>query len=142
MTGDPHPTGPRRPPVLRARRARRAFTLIELLVVMAIIATLLTIAVPRYFHSLERSKEAVLQQDLTSLRESIDHFYGDTGKYPPTLTVLVERHYLRAIPVDPFTKSADKWIAVSSEDPDDGGIKDVKSGAEGKDETGVPYADW
>lgn len=121
---------------------RRGFTLIELLVVMAIIATLLTIAVPRYFHSLQRSREAVLQQDLASLRESIDKFYADTGRYPPTLAALVEKRYLRAIPVDPIARSAEKWIVVSSEDPEDGGVKDVKSGAEGLDEKGVPYGSW
>jgi general secretion pathway protein G len=121
---------------------RRAFTLIELLVVLAIIATLLTIAVPRYFHSLQHSREAVLRQDLTTLRESIDKFYGDTGKYPPTLAVLVDKHYLRAIPVDPIARAADKWVVVSSEDPDDNGVKDVRSGAEGKAENGVPYAEW
>jgi general secretion pathway protein G len=123
-------------------RRRRGFTLLELLVVMAIIATLLTIAVPRYFRSLERSKEAVLRQDLTTLRESIDRFYGDTGAYPQTLAALVEKHYLRNIPVDPIAKAADKWIVVNSDDPDDNGIKDVKSGAEGMDEHGVPYATW
>ena len=121
---------------------RRAFTLIELLVVMAVIAMLLTIAVPRYFRSLQRSKEAVLMQDLTSLRESIDRFHGDTGKYPPTLAALVEKHYLRAIPVDPIAKAADRWSAVASEDADDPGIKDVTSGAEGSGENGVPYAEW
>jgi general secretion pathway protein G len=121
---------------------RRGFTLIELLVVMAIIATLLTIAVPRYFRSIQRSREAVLKQDLTSLRESIDRFYGDTGAYPPTLAVLVEKHYLRAIPVDPVAKAADKWIIVNADDPDDHGVKDVKSGAEGAGENGVPYVDW
>ena len=120
----------------------RGFTLIELLVVMAIIATLLTIAVPRYFRSLQRSREAVLHQDLTTLRESIDKFYGDTGKFPPTLATLVERRYLRAIPVDPIARSAEKWIVVSSDDPDDGGVKDVKSGAEGQGENGVAYAAW
>jgi len=120
----------------------RGFTLIELLVVMAIIGTLLTIATPRYFHSLERSKEAVLKQDLTTLRESIDKFYGDTGKYPPTLAVLVERHYLRSIPVDPIVKAADKWVVVNADDPEDNGIKDVKSGAEGTGENGVPYVAW
>ena len=120
----------------------RGFTLIELLVVMAIIATLLTIAVPRYFHSLERSKEAVLKQDLATLRESIDRFYGDTGKHPKALAVLVEKHYLRSIPVDPIAKAADKWIVVSSDDPEDNGVKDVKSGAEGKGEGGVPYVEW
>jgi len=121
---------------------RRGFTLLELLVVMAIIATLLTIAVPRYMHSLQRSREAVLMQDLTTLRESIDKFYGDTGKYPPTLAVLVEKHYLRSIPVDPIARAADKWILVSSEDPEDNGVKDVRSGAEGSGENGALYVAW
>jgi general secretion pathway protein G len=121
---------------------RRGFTLVELLVVMAIIATLLTIAVPRYFRSLERSREAVLRQDLTTLRESIDKFYGDTGKYPQTLAVLVEKNYLRRIPVDPIAKAADKWIVVNSDDPEDNGVKDVKSGAEGMGENGVLYVSW
>ena len=120
----------------------RGFTLLELLVVMAIIATLLTIAVPRYFRSLERSRETVLQQDLTTLRESIDKFYGDTGKYPETLAVLVDKRYLRAIPIDPIAKSAEKWIVVNSDDPDDTGIKDVKSSAEGAGLNGIPYATW
>lgn len=109
---------------------------------MAIIATLLTIAVPRYLRSLQRSREAVLLQDLSSLRESIDKFYGDTGKYPPTLAVLVEKRYLRNIPVDPIARSASKWVAVNSDDPEDNGVKDVRSGAEGAGENGVPYAAW
>jgi general secretion pathway protein G len=121
---------------------RRGFTLLELLVVMAIIATLLTLAVPRYFRSLQRSREAVLQQDLTTLRESIDRFYGDTGKYPPTLAALVEKHYLRSIPVDPIARTADKWIVVNADDPEDKGVKDVRSGAEGMGEGGVPYGAW
>jgi general secretion pathway protein G len=121
---------------------RRGFTLIELLVVMTIIATLLTIAVPRYHRSLQRSREAVLMQDLTTLRESIDKFYGDTGKYPPTLAVLVEKHYLRSIPVDPIARAADKWFVVNADDPEDGGVKDVRSGAEGTGENGVPYGAW
>ena len=123
-------------------RPRRGFTLLELLVVMAIIATLLTIAVPRYFRSLERSKEAVLKQDITTLRESIDKFYGDTGKYPETLAALVEKRYLRALPVDPISHSADTWVVLHAEDPEDTGIKDVHSGAEGVGEQGVPYAEW
>jgi general secretion pathway protein G len=123
-------------------RRRRGFTLLELLVVMAIIATLLTIAMPRYFRSLQRSREAVLRQDLTTLRESIDRFYGDTGRYPQTLAALVEKRYLRSIPVDPIARSADKWVVVSSDDPDDGGVKDVRSGAEGVAEDGLPYGAW
>jgi general secretion pathway protein G len=122
--------------------SRRGFTLIELLVVMAIIATLLTVAVPRYFRSVERSREAVLLQDLTTLRESIDRFYGDTGKYPQTLAVLVEKRYLRRIPVDPIARTADKWIVVNSDEPEDDGVKDVRSGAEGIGENGVPYGAW
>jgi general secretion pathway protein G len=109
---------------------------------MAIIATLLTIAVPRYFRSIQRSREAVLKQDLTSLRESIDKFYGDTGKYPQTLQALVEKRYLRSIPVDPIARTAEKWLVVNSDDPEDNGVKDVKSGAEGMGENGVPYAAW
>ena len=120
---------------------RRGFTLIELLCVMAIIATLLTIAVPRYFRSLQRSREAVLQQDLSALRESIDKFHGDTGKYPQSLAVLVEKRYLRAIPVDPITKASDKWVVVKADDPEDNGVN-VMSGAEGAGENGVPYAAW
>ena len=121
---------------------RRGFTLIELLVVMAIIGTLLTIAVPRYNRSLQRSREAILKQDLTTLRESIDKFYGDTGKYPQTLAVLVEKRYLRSMPVDPIAKAADTWIVVNADDPEDNGVKDVKSGAEGMGENGVPYVAW
>lgn len=122
--------------------SRRGFTLLELLVVMAIIATLLTVATPRYFRSLQRSREAVLREDLAALRESIDKFYGDTGKYPQTLAALVEKRYLRSIPVDPIARAADKWIAVASDDPEDQGVKDVRSGAEGAGENGVPYAAW
>jgi general secretion pathway protein G len=119
------------------------FTLLELLVVMAIIGTLLTIAVPRYFRSLQRSREAVLMQDLATLRESIDKFYGDTGKYPASLAALVERRYLRSIPVDPIAKAADKWVVVNNtDDPEDAGVKDVRSSAEGNGENGVPYAVW
>ena len=81
------------------------FTFIELLVVMAIIATLLSIAYPRYFNSLDRAKEAVLKQDLGILRDAIDQFYSDTGNYPLNLEELVERSYLRSIPIDPLTES-------------------------------------
>ena len=121
---------------------RRGFTLLELLVVMAIIATLLTIAVPRYFRTLDRSREVVLRQDLVTMRETIDKYYGDKGKYPENLADLVDGHYLRAIPVDPITKAADRWVIVRADDPDDTGIKDVHSGAEGKGENGSPYASW
>jgi general secretion pathway protein G len=84
----------------------------------------------------------VLRQDIATLRDSIDKFYGDTGKYPATIDVLVEKQYLRAIPVDPIAKAADKWVVIHAEDPEDNGIKDVKSGAEGTGQDGTAYATW
>jgi general secretion pathway protein G len=124
------------------RSVRRGFTLIELIVVMSIIATLLTIAVPRYFKSLERSKEVVLRQDLAVLRDAIDKFDSDLGHRPETLANLVEHRYIRNIPVDPFTKTPDAWIATLSEDDDDPGIIDVHSGAQGAALDGTPFLGW
>ena len=118
------------------------FTLIELLVVMSIIAVLLTIAVPRYFHTLDRSRETVLRQDLSVLREAIDKHFGDYGQYPDSLTALVERRYIRAVPVDPFTRSADGWQMVVSEDADHPGIRDVHSNADGNGSDGLSYREW
>jgi len=122
--------------------ARRGFTLIELLIVMAIIGTLLTIAVPRYFHTLQRARETVLRQDLAILREAIDKYYSDLGKYPEALPDLAEKRYVRSVPVDPFTRLADSWTAVQSEDPDHPGIRDVHSGAAESATDGTPLAAW
>jgi general secretion pathway protein G len=124
------------------RRALGGFTLIELIVVMSIIATLLTIAVPRYFKSLERSKEAVLRQDLAVLREAIDKFNADLGHKPETLAQLVEHSYIRSVPVDPFTKTANNWIATMSDDSDAPGIVDVHSAAQGAAIDGTAYLAW
>ena len=120
---------------------RSGFTLIELLVVMAIIATLLSIAVPRYFHSLEKSKEAVLKEDLNVMRDAIDKYYGDSGKYPDTLEDLVTKKYLRNIPSDPITDRTD-WVIVPPEDPSKGGVYDLHSGAVGNSRDGTPYNTW
>ena len=125
-----------------SREARWGFTLIELLVVMAIIATLLTLAVPRYFGSVERSKEAVLKQDLATLRDSLDKYYGDRGRYPDSLEDLVEKRYLRSIPVDPLTESKATWILVPPPDPAKGAVFDVRSGAQGQAPDGTSYGDW
>ena len=122
--------------------ARRGFTLIELLVVLSIIATLLMIAVPRYFHSLERSKEAVLRQDQSVLRDAIDKYYADVAHYPETLADLVERHYLRSIPVDPQTKSRESWVIIMSEDAEVPGVRDVRSGATGLASDGSEFTNW
>ena len=123
-------------------RRRSGFTLIELLVVLALIAVLLTLAVPRYFGSLDRSKEAVLREDLFQLRDAIAKYYGDKGKYPETLEALATEKYLRKVPVDPITESAATWVVVAPEDPQKGGVYDVKSGAQGKSSDGSVYSEW
>lgn len=122
--------------------AKKGFTLIELLVVMAIIATLLTLVAPRYFHSVEKSKEAVLRENLGTLRDLLDKHYADTGNYPENLQVLVARKYLRSIPVDPVAGSAETWILVPPENPEKGGVYDVRSGAPGKARDGTLYSEW
>jgi general secretion pathway protein G len=120
----------------------RGFTLIELLVVMSIIGLLLTIAVPRYFHTVERARETILMHDLSALRESIDKYYGDRGEYPDTLAALVDKHYIRTVPVDPITKSADTWVGVDSQDPDHPGLWDVHSGSTANAMNGTVFAEW
>jgi general secretion pathway protein G len=123
-------------------RRRGGFTLIELLVVMAIIATLLSIALPRYFGSVERSKEVTLMQSLGVMRDAIDKFYADTGQYPEAIGDLVEKRYLRAIPVDPLTESRDTWVVVAP--PLDAAVKgrvyDVRSGAQGRTRDGQEFS--
>ena len=124
------------------RTAQRGFTLIELLVVMLIIGTLLSIAVPRYFRTVEHARETVLRQDLAIMREAIDKYYADLNLYPEKLTDLVDKHYIRSVPVDPFTRLADTWTLVPSEDPDHAGIRDIHSGAPDKALDGTPFAEW
>jgi general secretion pathway protein G len=118
------------------------FTLIELIVVMLIIAMLASLAVPRYFGSVQKSKDTVLKENLTLMRDALDKYYGDNDVYPATLGDLVSRKYLRSIPPDPLTESASTWIAVPPEDPEKGGVYDVHSGAEGNAPDGSPYKDW
>jgi general secretion pathway protein G len=120
----------------------RGFTLIELLVVMAIIATLLSIVAPRYFNSIEKAKETVLRQDLGILRESIDQFHADMGNYPITLEELVERRYLRKIPIDPMTDSDTTWIEVPPFNEDEDGVYDVHSGSREVALDGTYYEEW
>jgi general secretion pathway protein G len=120
----------------------KGFTLIELLVVMAVISLLLTIAVPRYFKSIDKSKEAVLKQDLSTMRDALDKYYGDTGSYPSALDDLVTKHYLRSIPEDPITGNNNTWVTVPPDDPSKGSVYDIKSGAQGNGRDGTPYNAW
>ncbi|WMJ70180.1 prepilin-type N-terminal cleavage/methylation domain-containing protein [Stenotrophomonas sp. 24(2023)] len=102
------------------QRAQRGFTLIELLVVLGIIALLLTLSAPRLFSAQDRARDTVLADNLRSLRATIDAFHGDTGRYPQSLEELVQRQYLRALPMDPVTHSATTWI-TEQEAPDNTG---------------------
>lgn len=127
---------------MNGERCKPGFTLIELLVVMTIIGVLLAIAVPRYFHSIARAKETVLRHDLSVIRESIDKYYADLGQYPPALTGLIDKRYMRAVPVDPFTNSANSWLVVASDDPDHPGVRDIHSGSPESSLDGTPFVAW
>jgi general secretion pathway protein G len=122
---------------------KKGFTLIELLVVMSVIATLLTIAVPRYFQHLDRAREASLRESLAVMRDALDKYRGDTGRYPETLEELVTKRYLRKVPPDPITESAESWVLVSPPDePGQRKIWDIRSGAEGQGMNGSDYSTW
>ena len=125
-------------------RRRAGFTLIELIVVLTIISLLLTLAAPNYFRSMQRSKETALKQNLATLRDAIDKFHSDQGKYPDALADLASRRYLRTLPQDPVTQSAETWITLAP--PADantpGQVYDVRSGAAGNAVDGTAYAEW
>lgn len=120
-------------------RTRTGFTLIELLVVLAIVSLLLTLAAPRYFRSLDTSKEVVLMENLRLVRETIDKFYGDHGRYPETLNELVEKRYLRSAPFDPIAESTDTWTLVPPTSGAAGNVFDIRSGADGQTRDGRPF---
>jgi len=130
---------PRSPfPVPRSR----GFTLVELMVVLAVIALLVSIVAPRAIGGVARAEEAVLRQDLATMRDALDKHYSDAGRYPAALNELVSKRYLRSLPVDPLTKSSATWIIVAPPDPEKGAVYDVRSGAPGAGTNGTPYAQW
>ncbi|MBV1777383.1 type II secretion system GspH family protein [Burkholderiaceae bacterium DAT-1] len=118
------------------------FTMIELLVALAIIATLLTLAAPRYLGGITKAQDDVLRENLYSLRQAIDHYYADRGKYPKELADLVTDKYLRKIPVDPVTSSNVSWVVIPPDNPALGGVFDIKSSAPGKGLDGTYYQTW
>jgi general secretion pathway protein G len=125
------------------KQGKKGFTLIELLVVMSVIATLLTIAVPRYFQHLDRAREASLRESLAVMRDALDKYRGDTGTFPETLDELVTKRYLRKVPPDPITESADTWVLVPPPDaPGQRKIWDIRSGADGQGMNGSDYSSW
>lgn len=138
----------------RSSRSRfsRGFTLIELMVVVAIIGILVSMAVPTYRNMVTRARETVLRQNLFTIRDVIDQYYADKGKYPDSLEELVSSGYLRHIPVDPMTEKSD-WVAVNftggepgqlepTEGESTGGIFDVHSASDKESTTGAKYAEW
>lgn len=118
------------------------FTILELMVVLAIIGTLLSLAAPRYFRSIEKTKESVLRENLGALRSTLDRYYADLGVYPQSLDDLVEKRYLRHLPEDPMTGSATTWVVVACVDKEKGVVADVRSGAPGKSMDGSAYKEW
>ena len=133
-------------------RGQRGFTLVEMMVVVAMIGILVSMAVPTYRNMVERARETVLKQNLFTIRDVIDQYYADKGKYPDTIEELVSAGYLRHIPIDPFTQQADwKTVPFTGADPGQleptegeatGGIFDVHSASEGVAHDGTKYADW
>lgn len=129
------------------RWSPRGFTLIEILIVVTLLVVLASIGLPVYQNAVQRSREAALKENLFRMRDAIDQYYADKNKYPQSLQDLVAEKYLREIPKDPMTDSADTWQTIPAEfDPADPaaepGIYDVKSGSDGIALDGTPYADW
>ena len=128
-------------------KRERGFTLVELLVVISLISILAAMGLVQYKNSIVRTQEATLKTDLFRMRDAIDQYYADKGKYPASLDALVSDGYMRKLPEDPITKSTDSWQTVPAEpDPNnpsaEPGVYDVKSGATGTALDGSNYSDW
>jgi len=131
----------------RQARSQRGFTLIELLVVLSLISILAAMGMVQHRNSVLKAEEATLKTDLFHMRDAIDQYFADKGKYPASLDALVTDNYLRKIPEDPITHSADSWQTIPAEpDPSnpsaEPGIYDVRSGADGTALAGTKYSDW
>jgi general secretion pathway protein G len=134
-------------PPSRSRRSQQGFTLLELMIVMIIIMTLAAIAIPSYMNNVRHAREAVLKEDLHTMRTAIDSYTVDKEKAPQTLDDLVQAGYLKAMPVDPFTHRSDTWLAVQDDslmtiDQTQSGISDVHSGAQETASDGTSYNTW
>lgn len=125
------------------RAGNRGFTLIELIVVLALIGLLLSIAAPRFSIGVERAEEAVLRQNLKTIRNALDQYLADTGKHAEDLQALVDARYLREVPLDPIVDSHTAWIIVAPPAAAQAaGVFDVRSSAQGRGSDGSAYADW
>ena len=133
--------------IRRRNSTESGFTLIELMVVMLIIGVLMAIAVPSYIGAIKAAKESVLKEDLHVIRNAIDSYTMDKQKAPQSLQDLVEAGYLKVIPVDPMTRSAESWVTEQSDslhsiDQSEPGIDDVHSGDQEAGSDGQPYSTW
>lgn len=117
------------------------FTLVEMLLVLFLVALLASLVTPVATRSVDQAMDSTLKEDLRILRKAIDDYYANTGQYPQNISQLVEKKYIRRIPVDPITESATSWIETRADDPK-GGILDVHSGADGMASNGSLYRDW
>jgi general secretion pathway protein G len=129
------------------RPAEQGFTLLELMIVMVVIGLLAAIAIPSYVSNIRNAKEAVLKEDLHVLRQAIDSYTVDKQKAPQSLDDLVQAGYLKAMPIDPFTKRSDTWMTVQDDsmstiDQTESGIDDVHSGSQQTASDGTSYSTW
>ena len=120
----------------------KGYTLIEMLTVIAIMGILASIAVPSFQRSIIRSREASLRNSLFVLRDVVDQYYADFGEYPESLEILVEKKYIREVPRDPITGSADTWILIAPEGDEVTGIYDIHSGSDKISLYSGPYDEW
>jgi general secretion pathway protein G len=132
---------------LAVRKSQNGFTLIEVLIVVTMLVILASMGMVQYQNSVQRTREAVLKEDLFRMRDAIDQYHADKGTYPPALDSLVSGGYLRKVPEDPFTQSSETWVPVPAEpDPNnpvaEPGVFDVKSGSEKVGLDGSKYGEW
>jgi general secretion pathway protein G len=131
----------------RSRLKAAGFTLIELMIVISMILILMSVAIPLYNQSIARAREAVLRQNLFTMRSVIDQYSMDKQKAPQSLDDLVQAGYLKQIPTDPMTNSKDTWQTVQEDvlvsvDQNQPGITDVHSGSEANGSDGTAYNTW
>jgi general secretion pathway protein G len=133
----------------RMRNSKKGFTLIEILIVFTLIGILVGLGIPQYKNAIRKSKESVLKENLFQIRQLINQYYADKGKYPLSLQTLVDEEYFRTIPIDPMTGFSDTWIEIPETPSDEEltidfqpGIVDVQSGSDQIAIDGTSYNTW